>query len=100
VGLGASGDEAHATKKIPDNISEYAQRFMNVWLTPEYQTTLLEKAGLSPTSPAVTIPPDLAKLEGIITPERLTTNTIVQYDYAYVGANLAKMKRLFTEKLR
>jgi putative spermidine/putrescine transport system substrate-binding protein len=91
---------AHATKNIPDNISEYAQRFMNVWLTPEYQTTLLEKAGLSPTSPAVAIPPDLAKLDGIITPDRLKTNTIVQYDYAYVGANLAKMKRLFTEKLR
>ena len=91
---------AHATKNVPDEVSEYAQRFMNIWLTPEYQATLLDKAGLSPTSPAVKIPPDLAKLDGIITPERLKTHTIVQYDYVYVGTNLANIKRMFTEKLR
>jgi putative spermidine/putrescine transport system substrate-binding protein len=91
---------AHATNKITGEPSEYAQRFMDIWFTPEYQQVLLERAGLSPTNPAVTIPPDMAKLDGIITEDRLKTNKIIQYDYAYVGANLNKMKRLFDEKLR
>ncbi len=91
---------AHANANMAPELSQNAQRFMNIWLTPEYQAILLEKAGLSPTNPAVKIPPELAKLDGIITEERLANNKIVQYDYAYVGANLAKMKRLFDEKLR
>ncbi len=91
---------AHTTKNVAPEISKFGQRFMNVWLTPEYQTTLLERAGLSPTNLAVKIPPELAKLDGIITEERIKTNPIIQYDYAYLGANLAKMKRLFSEKLR
>jgi spermidine/putrescine-binding protein len=91
---------AHANRNMPAEASQTAQRFMNTWLTPEYQGLLLEKAGLSPTNPAVKIPPELAKLDGIITEERLATNKIIQYDYAHVGANLAKMKRLFSEKLR
>jgi hypothetical protein len=48
----------------------------------------------------VKIPPELAGLDGIITDERLKTNRLVQYDYAYVGANLTRIKRLFDEKLR
>ena len=60
----------------------------------------MERAGLSPTNAAVKIPPELAGLDGIITDERLKTNRLVQYDYAYVGANLTRIKRLFDEKLR
>ena len=91
---------AHANRNMPAEASQTAQRFMNTWLTPEYQTILLDKAGLSPTNPAVKISPELAKLDGVITEERLAANKIVQYDYAYVGANLARMKRMFDEKLR
>lgn len=91
---------AHANRNIPPPVSEAAQRFMNIWLTAGYQSVLLDKAGLSPTNSAVTIPPELAILDGIITEERLRTNKIVQYDYAHVGANLNQLKRLFSEKLR
>ena len=91
---------AHTTKNMSGDISEYGQHFMNLWFTPEYQTVLLEKAGLSPTNPTVKVPPELAKLDGIITEERLKTSPLIQYDYAFVGANLTKMKRLFDEKLR
>jgi putative spermidine/putrescine transport system substrate-binding protein len=90
----------HATKNVAPDISEFGQRFMNVWLTPDYQSTLLEKAGLSPTNTAVKIPPELAALDGIITEARLKSHQIIQYDYAYVGANLTRIKRLFDEKLR
>jgi len=91
---------AHANRSMPAEASQTAQRFMNIWLTPEYQTILLDKAGLSPTNPGVKISPEMAKLDGVITEERLAANKIVQYDYAYVGANLARMKRMFDEKLR
>jgi putative spermidine/putrescine transport system substrate-binding protein len=91
---------ANVTKNTAPNISEFGQRFINIWLTPEYQTSLMERAGLSPTNAAVKIPPELAGLDGIITDERLKTNRLVQYDYAYVGANLTRIKRLFDEKLR
>jgi putative spermidine/putrescine transport system substrate-binding protein len=91
---------ANITKNTPPNISEFGQRFINVWLTPDYQTTLLDKAGLSPTNASVKIPAELAALDGIITEQKLKTNPLIQYDYAYVGANLTKIKRLFDEKLR
>jgi putative spermidine/putrescine transport system substrate-binding protein len=90
----------HVTKGSSDEAAEYTQRFFDVWLSPEFQLAYLTKAGLSPSSQAVSIPPKLAAMEGVIAPERLKEKKLVQYDYAYVGNHLTEIRRMMTEKLR
>lgn len=91
---------AHTNKNVAAPVNEMAQRFVDIWLTADFQQALLEKACLSPTNRTVSIAPELAALEGVITEERLKTHPLIQYDYAYMAQRLPEVTRMFREKLR
>lgn len=91
--------QACVTKGGPADLSQATQRFFEYWLQPNFQTGLLTQLGLSPTNPDVPIPPEYAALEGVIDPKK-PTKPLFQYDFAYVGENLPRIRREIDQKLR
>jgi len=91
--------QACVTKGSPAELSQATQRLFEYWLRSNFQTGLLTQLGLSPTNPDVSIPAEFASLEGVIDPKR-PTKPLFQYDFAYVGENLPRIRREIDQKLR
>jgi len=80
--------------------SEYTQRFLNEWLSPEVGQAFLSQVGWSPANSQITVPADFANYEGVVTAERLKTHKLVTYDYAYVGQHLPQLQQMINERVR
>lgn len=83
----------------PDPVRLATQQFVNTWLDADIQLEVLKRTGMSPTNSAVSLPPDLAKMEGVID---LKTNKrkLFLYDFAHVGSTLPALRREIDQKLK
>ncbi|MCO5089833.1 extracellular solute-binding protein [Bosea sp. (in: a-proteobacteria)] len=91
---------AHVNANVDPAVNKVAQSFLNTWLTTDFQEAYLNRMSLSPSNPNAVISPEMAALEGVVTPERLRTRRLIQYDYALVGNNLADIRKRIEERLR
>ncbi len=91
---------AHTIINVDPVRNTLTQQFLNEWLSPEFQLANLTKGGLSPASKAVDIPAEMAKYEGVITPDRLKEKKLFAYDYAWMGLNSTKIRDAIDQKLK
>ena len=80
-------------------VTELTQRYLDTWIAEETQLAWVKKGFFSPANRDVKIPPDLAKLEAVMTPEEAKTR-LIRYDVKWVGENIPKLKALIDRTLK
>jgi spermidine/putrescine-binding protein len=80
-------------------VSELTQRYLDTWNSPECQLGWVTKGFFGPASKAVKIPPELLKLEAMMTADD-AAKKLIRYDVKSVGERIPKLKALIDQTLK
>jgi putative spermidine/putrescine transport system substrate-binding protein len=80
-------------------VTELTQRYLDTWNSDECQLGWVTKGFFGPASKNVTIPPDLLKLEAMMTAEE-AAKKLIRYDVKAVGERIPQLKALIDQTLK
>ncbi len=80
-------------------VTELTQRYLDTWNSEECQLAWVRKGFFGPANRKVAIPPELLKLEALMTAED-AAKKLIRYDVKAVGEKIPRLKALIDQTLK
>ena len=93
------GGHMVTVKGFSPKVTELTQRYLDTWNSDECQLAWVTKGFFGPANRKVKIPPELLKLEAMMTADD-AAKKLIRYDVKAVGQNIPRLKAMIDQTLK